>query len=97
MSCQVCSKAIANNESYMICEENHHFYHKKCLKNQYKQDYDEKLDAGYVYSSGTNTYKKCRCDCGCKLIVHNNIIHKMKKVGKVMLSIPLIAIVVVIL
>ena len=80
--CQTCNEEVKSSQAYMVCRNSKHFYHKKCLKNSHKQDYDEKLDAGYIYGSGTNGYKKHQCSCGKKLKVHNKLSWKAKKALK---------------
>ena len=96
--CNQCSQQIdRDDESYMVCKENH-FYHKACIKLIYKNHYHEKLDAGYIYSAGTNKYKKHKCKwCGLKLKVYNSIFYKMKKVAKAVALAPVVALLVIIL
>lgn len=81
--CFVCQKNVKICQAYMICKNLNHICHKKCLKQKYKDNnYDEKLDAGYVYSSSTNRYKKHQCHCDCFMTIHNKLSWKLKKVGK---------------
>jgi hypothetical protein len=65
-TCLTCKKEIRDNQSIIYCEVGQCFWHKKCLKNKIKEDYDDKLDAGYNYSA-SDSYKKKRCGCGCFL------------------------------
>lgn len=92
-TCFVCNKEVSEFDGYMVCDTYSHICHKKCLKNKYKHDYDEKLDAGYVYSSGTNQYKKHKCSCESKMKVHNTFMYKVKKGGKYILAPIVIAII----
>lgn len=68
--------------AYMICENLRHVCHKKCLKTYYKDDYDEMLDAGYIYASGKNIYKEHQCSCGKSMKIKNTLGYQMKKVAK---------------
>ena len=84
ITCFVCDKEmdLIHKKGFMECQMSKHYCHKKCLKKLYKQEYNEKLDAGYIYSSGTNLYKKHQCPCGKTLTTHNKLSWKLKKVGK---------------
>jgi hypothetical protein len=95
--CQICDKDIKlSKESYLDCKKGEHFYHKGCLKKQYKKDYDAILDAGYIYASGSvEKYKKHKCLCKESLKIHNNLLTKMKKLAKVITLTPVVAIAVI--
>ena len=83
-TCFVCNKIMDKTDkwgeiSFMVCENKKHFCHKKCLKQKYKYNHDEKLDAGYIYSSGINKYKNHKCRCNSSMKIHNTLKYKVKK------------------
>lgn len=65
-TCLECKEIIRENQSTIYCEVGQCFWHKKCLKNKIKNEYDDKLEAGYTMAAG-KTYKQRRCKCGCLL------------------------------
>ena len=89
--CHQCALEVTQGDSYMICGNYHHVYHKKCLKTLHQNKYDQALDAGYIYNSGkSSNYKNHRCPCGKSLQIHNKFSVKAKVVMKHVLPLLLI-------
>lgn len=77
--CFVCRKKMKDKNAYMVCENSKHFCHKKCLKEQVAQNWEDKLNSGHSNYSGGYSYKKHTCSCGSKMKIKNTNWYKVKK------------------
>ena len=79
--CYSCNEIIKKCTAYISCHNYNHYYHKKCIKEEYIHNYNKILDTRYDYSSISNYYKHHQC-CGKKVIINNTLKYKVKKVLK---------------
>lgn len=79
--CKECKQAIHDKNSIIQCEVKKCVWHKDCLKQKIKGEYEERLDAGYNYAA-SKSYKTMRCGCGCLLHKKDSAKRIAKKIAK---------------
>lgn len=89
--CKCCNKEVRPNQSNIHCIGGQCFWHKKCLKNKLRTEYDSKLNAGYNYC-GSDSYKTRRCGCGHLLTKSDRPMRITKKTLKKIVPIVLVLI-----
>lgn len=79
--CFVCQKKVTlgGELAYMTCKNHKHYCHKKCLKDQVAQKWEDRLNSGHSTYSGGISYKKYKCSCGSLMKIHNTTKYKIKK------------------